>query len=64
MKESTFFIFLGTLAAVSLTSGFIGWRISKHIEEKKHGNPSTFREVYEDNRSDDLGDLYEDTCSL
>lgn len=64
MKETTFFILVGALSAVSLVSGLIGWRLTKRLEYKKHGNPSTFREVYEDNESDDLGDLYEDSCSL
>lgn len=50
MKDTTFFIVVGMLAAVSLTSGILGWRFSKRQEEKeKHGKASTFRDVYEDN---------------
>lgn len=49
MKEATFFILVGSLAAVSLASGLIGWHISEHIEKKKHGKPSSFRDLYDDN---------------
>ena len=49
MKETTFFILVGVLSAVSLTTGIIGWCISKRLDEKYHGKPSTFRDLYEDN---------------
>ena len=57
MKISTFII--GTLAAVSVASGLICLKAAKQIRAgKRHGNPATFREVYEDNESDDLGNLW------
>lgn len=63
MKATAFLV--GTLAAVSVASGLIFLKTAKHIMEgKKHGKPSTFREVFEDNESDDLGELYEDSYSL
>ena len=63
MKISSFII--GVLSAVSVASGLICLKAVKHIRSgKRHGKPATFREVYEDNESDDLGDLYEDSCSL
>ena len=58
-------LLVGTLAAVSVASGLICLKAANHIRAgKRHGKPATFREVYEDNKSDDLGDLYEDSCSL
>lgn len=60
MKETTFFILVGALSAVSLASGLIGWQISKHIEAgEKHGKPSSFRDLYEDNviNFDDVPDF-------
>ena len=53
MKYTTFFLLIGALAAVSLTSGFIGLCVAEHYEKKKHGKPSTFREVYDDNAPSD-----------
>lgn len=50
MKETTFFVIVGILAAVSLTSGFLGWHYAKRQEKKdKHIDGSSYREVYEDN---------------
>lgn len=65
MKETTFFTLVGCLSVISLASGIIGYLYEKHRSEKKmHGEPSTFRDVYEDNapkRSDiDLMNEYLD----
>lgn len=50
---------VGALAALSAVSGLICLKAAKHIRAgKRHGKPATFREVYEDNESDDLGDLW------
>lgn len=48
MKETTFFTLIGCLSVISLASGIIGYFYAKQKEEK-HGKPSTFRDVYEDN---------------
>lgn len=54
MKESTFFVIVGILAAVSLTSGVLGWRYAKRKEEtEKHGKPDTFNDLLEDNAPSD-----------
>lgn len=49
MKQSTF-ILIGCLSAISLSSGIIGYLFEKYrLEKEKHGVPSTFRDVYDDN---------------
>ena len=51
MKISTYII--GALAAVSVASGLICLKAANHIRAgKRHGKPSTFRDLYEDNKVD------------
>ena len=62
---TAYFVIVGSLAAVSLTCGLLGYGYYKHATKKvKREKPSTFREVYEDNapkRSDsDLMNEYLD----
>lgn len=70
MKQTTFFVLVGCLSVISLASGIIGYLYEKYrSENEKHGEPSTFRDVYEDNEpkpskhsSRDLMEDYFDDC--
>ena len=48
MKETTFFIVVGFLAATSLISGILGLAYAKSQDKKREEVP-TFDDLYEDN---------------
>lgn len=50
MEKITFFVLVGALSAISLTFGFFGYLFDKLQDKREeHGDPSTFRDVAEDN---------------
>ena len=54
MKQTTFFVLVGALSAVSLTSGILGLFFAKAAEGKgKQKTASSFRDVYDDNAPDE-----------